>query len=150
MRISLLVLPLALVASPANSQAKATEAKPDETIAIPKALSDPATADRLTGMMQALSQAFLNLPVGEVEAATQGRAVAPADRSRTLREIGRRDNPNFERDLQQDLAASRGMMQAGLKAFVAALPAMMKGMGEARRELEKAAENMPRPNYPKP
>jgi hypothetical protein len=149
MRISLLVLPLALMASPALGQAKPAPAAPAETIIVPQALSDPATAEKLSRMMQSLSQAFLNMPVGEIEAAAQGRVVTQADRGRTLREVGRRDDPNFEQNLQRDLAGSSGMMQATMKAFVAALPSMMKGMSEAGRELEKAAENMPRPNYPK-
>jgi hypothetical protein len=147
MRIPYLVLPLAMIATPALSQTK--PAAPAQTITVPQALSDPATAEKLTRMMQSLSQAFLNMPVGEIEAAAQGRPVTPAERSRTLREIGRRDDPNFEQNLQRDLAAARPMMQATMKAFVAALPAMMKGMREAGRELEKAADNMPRPNYPK-
>ncbi len=112
-------------------------------------LNDPATADRLARMMQAMSQAFLNLPVGEIEAAASGRAVTPADRARTLRELGRRENPNFERDMQRDIAASGSMMKASMKAMAVALPAMMKGLSEAARELEKATANMPSPNYPK-
>jgi hypothetical protein len=149
MRIGLMVLPLAMMASPAFGQTKPVPAAPEATVAIPEALTDPATADKLAQMMQALSQAFLNMPVGEVEAAAQGRAATPADRKRTVREVGRRDNPNFERDLQTDIAGSRGMIQATMKAFVAALPAMMKGMSEAGRELEKATANMPSPSYPK-
>jgi len=149
MRVSLLVLPLAMMASPALGQTKPAPAAPAETIAIPPALTDPATADKLARMMQALSQAFLNLPVGEIEAAAQGRAVTPADRNRTLREVGRRGNPNFERDLQKELAGSRVVVQAATKAFAAALPSMMKGLSDAGRELEKATANMPRPNYPK-
>ena len=149
MRIGLLVLPLALSASPALGQAAPTTAAPADTAAVTHALNDPATADKLARMMQALSQAFLNLPVGEVEAAAEGRAVTPADRNRTLREVGRRDNPTFEQDLQRELAASRGTMQASMKAMAAALPSMMKGMTDAARELEKAAENMPRPVEPK-
>ena len=154
MRVGLIALPLTIMASPALGQttaapARATPAAPAETMAIPQALSDPATADKLARMMQALSQAFLNMPVGELEAAAQGRAVTPADRNRTLREVGRRDNPNFERDLQADLAGSRGMIQATTKALVAALPSVMKAMSEAGRELDKAAANLPSPNYPK-
>ncbi len=147
MRFSLLALPLAMMASPAFAQSKPSP--PAETNAVPQALTDPATADKLARMMQALSQAFLNLPVGELEAAAAGRAVTPADRGRTLREVGRRENPKFEEDLQRDLAASGPMMKASIKAMAAALPAMMKGLTEARRELEKAAANMPSPNYPK-
>ena len=146
MRIGLLILPLAMMAAPALGQTRPT---PAETIVVPQALSDPATTEKLTRMMQSLSQAFLNLPVGEIEAAAHGRPVTPADRNRTLREVGRRDDPNFEQNLQRDLAGSSGMMQATMKAFVAALPSMMKGMSEAGRELEKAVENMPRSNYPK-
>ena len=146
MRICLLVLPLAAMASPALGQAKPA---PAEGIVVPQALSDPATAERLSRMMQSLSQAFLNMPVGEIEAAARGRPVTTADRNRTLREVGRRDDPNFEHNLQRDLSGSSGMMQATMKAFVAALPGMMKGMSEAGRELDKAVENMPRPNYPK-
>ena len=144
MRVSLLVLPVAMMASPALSQTK-----PAETVAIPQALSDPATADKLARMMQSLSQAFLNMPVGEIEAAAQGREVTQADRGRTLREVGRRDDPNFEQNFQRDVAATGPMIQATMKAFVAGLPAMMKGMSEAGRELEKVTDNMPRPNYPK-
>jgi hypothetical protein len=149
MRVGLMILPFALIAGPALGQTKPAPAEPAIPPAIPQVLSDPATADRLAGMMQALSKAFLNLPVGEVEAAAQGRAVTPADRNRTLREVGRKDNPNFERDLQATLAGSRATMQASMKALAAALPAMMKGLANAGREMEKAAENMPRPNYPK-
>jgi hypothetical protein len=149
MRFSLLVLPLAMAASPALGEVKGARAPAAEAIAVPKSLTDPATADKLARMMQALSQAFLNLPVGELEAASQGRAVTPGDRNRTLREIGRKDNPNFERDLQSDLAGSRAVIQASTKAFAAALPALMKSLSEASRELEKATANMPRPNYPK-
>jgi hypothetical protein len=149
MRFGLLILPLALIAGPALAQTKPAPAQPTDTVVISRVLNDPATADKLARMMQALSQAFLNLPVGELEAAAEGRAVTQADRNRTLREVGRKDNPAFERDLQATLSGSRATMQASMKALATALPAMTKALGEAGREMEKAAENMPRPNYPK-
>ena len=148
MRIGLLLLPVALLAGPALSQARPATAAPADTAAVTQALNDPATADKLARMMQVLSKAFLELPVGELEAAAEGRAVTPADRKRTLREVGRGDNPNFEQDLQAELAGSRATLQASMKALATALPSMMKGLSEAGREMEKAVENMPRPNYP--
>lgn len=145
----LLILSAALASSSALGQAAPAKSPPAETAAVQQALTDPATADKLARMMQALSKAFLDLPVGELEAAAEGRAVTPADRNRTLREVGRRDNPDFERELQAELAGSRATLQASMKAVAVALPSMMKGLSEAARELEKAADNMPRPNYPK-
>jgi hypothetical protein len=149
MRTSLLILPLALIATPALAQAPSAPAAPPEAITIPPELTDPAMAERLTRMMQSMSKAFLDLPVGEIQAAAEGRPATRADRRRTLRELGRKDDPNFGRNLDQTLANSRVAIQASMKAMAAALPAMMKGLSEASRELEKATANLPSPTYPK-
>jgi hypothetical protein len=148
----LLLLSAALFASPALAQttpapAPAPAAPP--AITVPPALTDPATAEKLARMMQAMSKAFLELPVGEIEAAAQGRPATRADRRRTIRELGRADDPNFERNMQRDLANAKPMIEASMKAMAAALPAMMKGLSEAGRELDKATANLPSPNYPK-
>jgi hypothetical protein len=148
MRAFQLILPLMLVASPALAQPPAPAAPP-ETIVVPPELTDPAMADKLGAMMQGLSKAFLNLPVGEVEAAVEGRSATRADRKLTIRDVGRREDPNFERNLDRQLADSRVLMQASMKAFATALPAMIKGLSDAGRELEKATANLPSPNYPK-
>ena len=155
MRAFHLIVPLVLVASPALAQttpppaARPAPAAPAETIAVPPALTDPAMADKLGRMMQAMSKAFLNLPVGELEAAAEGRPATRADRRRTVRELGRQDDPNFERNLDRQLAESRVAMQASMRALAAALPGMMKGLTDASRELEKATANLQSPNYPK-
>jgi hypothetical protein len=151
MRVFQLIVPLALIASPALAQTSAPAARPapDNTIMVPPELTDPAMADRLGTMMQGLSKAFLNLPVGEVEAAVEGRPATRSDRGRTIRELGRREDPNFERDLDRQLADSRAVMPSSMKAYATALPAMIKGLTDAGRELEKATANLPSPNYPK-
>jgi hypothetical protein len=147
MRAFQFILPLALAASPVLAQTK--PAPPPETIVVPRELTDPAMADRLAGMVQALSKAFLNLPVGEIEAAAEGRPATQADRGRTIRDMGRRDDPNFDRNFDRQLAESRVTLRASMKAMATALPAMIKGLTDAGRALEKAAANLPSPNYPK-
>jgi hypothetical protein len=142
MRAAFLALPLAALASPALAQAPAA---PAEVIQLPPELTDPKWADRLADAMSALSKAFLELPVGEVEAAIEGRAPTAADKRRTVRS----ETKMSERELKQQIEASRPAMQAGMKALAAALPAMMKGLSEAQRELDRAAANVPRPDYPK-
>ncbi|MEO7364827.1 MAG: hypothetical protein ABIW03_00740 [Sphingomicrobium sp.] len=147
MRAFQLIVPLVLMASPALAQVR--PAPPPETITVPPELTDPATADRIGGMMQSLSKALLNLPVGEIEAAAQGRPVTQADRRETVRDLGRKQDPNFERNLDRDLAASRGAMQSGMKAFSTALPAVLKSLAEAGRAIEQATANLPSPVYPR-
>jgi hypothetical protein len=142
MRAVLLVLPLAALSVPAHAQSSAA---PSEAIQIPPEMMDPKWADRLTDAMMAMSKAFLELPVGEVEAALEGRQPTEADKRRTVRSETRMS----EQELRQKIDESRPAMRASYKALMAALPAMMKGMSEAQKELERATANMPRPDYPK-
>jgi len=139
MRASLLIAPFALIAAPAAAET----AVPD--IQIPRELTDPAMADKLTNVMQALSKAFLNMPVGEVEAAVEGREATAADRRKTVRS----ETGMSERQLKQQIDEARPQMQAAMKAMNTALPAMMKGLTEAGRALEEATANMPQPGYPR-
>ena len=149
MRAFQMIVPLALIASPALAQTRPAPPSAPGTITVPPALTDPAMADRLSRMMQAMSKAFLEMPVGEIEAVAEGRSPTRADRRRTVRQVGRAEDPNFERNFQRDIANSKPMIEASMKALAAALPAMMKGLSEAGRELEKSTANLPAPNYPK-
>ena len=69
MRHMFLVLPLLAIAAPAVAQAQPQP----ETIQIPPELTDPATAAKLANMAKVMSDAFLDLPVGEIQAAAEGR-----------------------------------------------------------------------------
>ena len=142
MRLALIALPLAVMASPALAQAALPPAAP-ETIQLPPELTDPRWADRLTDAMAAMSKVFLELPVGEVEAAIEGRQPSAADKRRTVRT----ETKMSEREIRQQIEETRPAMKAGMKALAAALPAMMKGMSDAQREFERAMANVPRPDY---
>ena len=142
MRAAFLAVSLVVLASPAMAQ---TAAPPPETVRLPPELTDMRWADRLSDTMVAMSKAFLNLPVGEVEAAVEGRQPTASDKRRTLRN----ETGMSERDVRDQIDAARPAMQAGMKAFAAAIPAMMKGLSDAQREMERATANLPRPDYPK-
>lgn len=144
MRLALIALPLAVLASPALAQA-APPAAASETIQLPPELTDPKWADRLTDAMTAMSKVFLELPVGEVEAAIEGRQPTAADKRRTVRT----ETKMSEREIRQQIEETRPAMKAGMNALAAALPAMIKGMSDAQREFERAMANVPRPDYPR-
>ncbi|MGI8704934.1 MAG: hypothetical protein ACR2JJ_03930 [Sphingomicrobium sp.] len=141
----LFIVPLALLAAPVAAQ----PAPEPGQIQIPSELTDPAMADRLANTLQALSKAFLELPVGEVQAAVEGREPTSAEKGLTIRELGRRDDPHFDRNLEQQIAQSKPMIEHGMKAFAQALPAMTRALSEAARQMERATANMPRPDYPR-
>ena len=148
MRAHLLLLSLCMVAAPAIAQPTPT-ASPARDLQIPRELTDPATADRLARAMDALSKSFMNLPVGELQAAVEGRAPTPAERKLTVRDLGRRQRPDFERQVNQQVANAKPMIEQSMKALAAALPAMMQGLEQAESAIERAVANMPDPTYPK-
>ena len=142
MRVAHFALPLAALVTPTVAAAAPA---PEETAEIQRQLTDPKWADRLTDAMLAMSKALMNMPVGEVEAAVQGRQPTGADKRRTIES----ETGMSEQQLRRQIEDSRPAMEAGMKAMAAALPAIMKGFSDAQRELEKASANVPRPDYPK-
>jgi len=141
MRKILFALPLLLCATPAFAQ----EAPPQ----LPPELTDPATAQRLAGAMQALSHALLNMRVGEMQAALEGRPATPAERNVTVRDLARRDDPDFDRHFEHKMAKVGPTMQRSMQALNQALPVMMRDLKDAQKSLERAVSNLPDPNYPK-
>lgn len=140
MRLFPVLAPFALMASPGAAQNVPTD------VQFPPELTDPAMADKLTDALQVLSKTFLDMPVGEVQATMEGRKPTSADRRRTVRSETRMS----EREFNQQIDSARPQMRAAMKAMASALPAMMKGLSEAGRELEKATANIPQPGYPRP
>ena len=140
MRALLMALPLILAPMPAM-------AAPKDVPQLPPELSDPAMADKLGKMMGALTKALMDMPVGEMEAAVQGREPTAADRSRRVRDhIG---GPDAELEVEAKVAASGRQMQAMSQALVASLPSIVKSLEGVERELERATANLPDPTYPK-
>lgn len=149
MRATVILLPLLFAAAPAMAQPQPQPLPTPEAIGIPPTLADPATADRIANAMDAVSDALLDLPVGRLKAAIEGRPPAPGEQRMTIRDVERRNDPNFERDFHSQVAEARPMMRQGLRAMNDALPQVVGGLQQASRALERAISNMPDPTYPK-
>src|SRR5687768_17581437 len=104
MRAIFFVLQLALFATPAMAEAPA----PAKAVQLPPELTDMKWADRLSDAMAAMSKVFLDMPVGEVEAAIEGRQATIADKQRTVRTETRLS----EGQIRQQVEAARPAMQA--------------------------------------
>ena len=142
-----LLLPLLFCAAPAVAQD--VPPGPPDAIQLPPELTDPRTADRLADAMQSLSNALLDMKVGGVQAALEGRRATPAERNVTVRDLARHDDPDFDRNIHEQIAAARPKIEQGIRAMNEALPEITRSLGEARKSIERAIANMPDPNYPK-
>ena len=144
MRSHYLALPLLLVAAPVAAQ---PAPPPPMAPALPPELTDPALADRLGNMAGVLTRSLMDLPVGEIEAAIEGRPPTPADRAKRVRDnVG---DPYLEQRVAAEAAQSGRVMQAATRALVSSLPAIMGALAGVERELERAVANLPDPTYPR-
>ena len=144
MRKGLILLPVLLSAAPALAQPA-----PSDKFQIPHELTDPASVERLTGTMRALSHALLDVRIGGIEAALEGRDASPREKRMTVGDLARRKDPNFDRHLQQQMASVGPQIQRSVKAINSALPEMMRSVEDAQRSIDRALANMPDPTYPK-
>jgi hypothetical protein len=140
MRKILIALPLLLCATPAFAQ----EAPPG----IPPELTDPATVHRLAGTMQALSQALLNIRVGEIRAGLEGRDPTPLEKNVTLHDLARMKDPNFDRHYQEQVASVGPQLERSMTTMQRTLPKVMRDLKDAQRSIERAVANLPDPTYP--
>ncbi len=139
MRIALAALPLTLLAAPVAAQPAAPQLPPE--------LADPALGQKLGKMAGALSRALMDVKVGEIAAAVEGREASPAERNRTVRDLaGGGIDP---RSVERQVEAAAPAMQKGMQAMMKALPAMMAAMEGAMDEVDRATANLPQPGYPR-
>jgi hypothetical protein len=138
-----LLLAMSLILAPVPALAAQQQAAPQ----VPPELSDPAMAEKLGRMAGVLTKSLMDLPVGEMEAAIEGRPVTPADKTKRVRDsIG---GPDAERQVEAQVAQSGRQVQAMTKALVASLPSILAAMDGVEKELERAVANIPDPTYPK-
>ncbi len=138
MRIAIVALPLLMIAVPAAAQPAAPQ--------LPRELSDPALGQKLGKMAGALSKALMDMEVGEIAAAVEGREANAAEKKRTVRDMA---GPIDSAAVERQVAAATPAMQRGMAAMMKALPKMMEAMEGAIDGIDRAGANLPQPGYPR-
>ena len=112
--------------------------------------SDPATAEKLANGMEALSGALLNLKVGDVRAAVEGRKRDSGRTNLTVGDLARREDPEFRAPSPAADRDAKPKIEQSIKALNQALPEITSDLVErARQSIERAMpRTMPDPNYP--
>ena len=136
----ILIIPLLALAAPAA-------AAPDAS-GLEQALRDPATAERIDRSLSALTDALLDLKVGGVKAALEGRKPNASEQRLTVRDLERQEGRDPEA-VRRHVREAGPALAKGMNALAEAIPAMTRAMGDIEKAIERAAANMPDPTYPK-
>src|SRR3954471_18366523 len=115
----LIAVPLLLCASPSFAQPAPQ---------LPPELTDPATIHQLAGTLDQLSRALMNVRIGEARAALEGRDATAREQNMTVGDYARRQDPNIDRHMHEQIASIEPQVQRGMQAVNHALPAVMQAV----------------------
>ena len=147
MRLPLIALLLASVATPALSDSR--HAEDADAARVAAKLNDPTMQMAMSGMMVAMADMVMDLRVDKLRAAIakidpDAREDGDWDNARTLGDVVQRDNPHFREDIADKSRTAMGMMgtmATGLADMLPEFRAMSERMG---RDLEKTMRRLPR------
>ena len=139
-----LSLPLAALALVLANPALAEDRPPESEWA--ERLNDPAFQDGMVGMFTGFMAAMMELPVGQiahsVENAIPDDMRPEDDRSRidpdtTLGDMARRDNPDFDQDMEDKVRQGTAMMGIMASEFSTFIPELRDMAERMKRRMEQ-------------
>lgn len=146
----LLMIPAAAIglgiAAPASAQdvdAEAVTEQFEQSVRadLGRILDDPELPEKAARSTEALVAVLETLPIGNIEAAIEGREPTEADRARTLGDIMDVDGREIGDELAVAITENRPRIEAGIDAAVVTLPALIAAVESLRVELEAIARD---------
>ncbi len=135
--ISLPILAFSLaLANPALARDNAPETE------IIEKLNDPAFQNKMTGMMSGLMAAMMDLPIGKFvnaveKAVPEARGNSSIDPDATIGDLARRDDPDFDRNMESKMRKGTAMMGIMASEFGAMLPQFREMAEKMKRRMEE-------------
>lgn len=145
---SALFIPLLFLTSPAVAGDSAQTSLPLHG-KLARALADPALPEQLGRVAAAMTRAVMTMPVGDVQAAVDGRPATERDRRRTLGNTVVRGDADLDQSIERQVSHSTAKLQRSARAMAAALPAIERALSEATSQIDRATANLPYPSYPR-
>ena len=144
------ILIAALLTSVATPALAASHHAEDREIARTAArLSDPSTQAALSGMVLAMTDAFMDVRIDKLRAAIDridpdARDRRDNDDARTLGDVVARDNPYFRDDLARDTRHATGAFGDAATGMADMLPELRNMGDRIGRQIEESMRRFPR------
>ena len=120
-------------------------AQPASVAQLPPEIANGQIVDQLQPVLRAVARAFLDLPIGEIQAAVENRPTHPEDRNKRVRDVAGID----EGEVDRGIAEGSETMKAGAQTVARSLPAISRALDQAGAEIARAVGNLPSPAYPR-
>jgi hypothetical protein len=144
MRLALLGTVALVFSAPAFAAEAPSRASQDAQV-MAERLNDPATQQAMTGTLDALIGAMLDMRLDGIAKALEpmngGKKIKM--HGRTVREMAARDDPRFEQKLHGNTRAMVGSMGALASALATMMPELEQAMNKMGDAMDKAQDRLP-------
>lgn len=139
------------IAGPAAAQQQPIPQAPrsvdprDEAIvrSLPDQREIEAMGDRAAGVVDAI----MDVPVGPLREAIEGRPLSRRERNETLGDAARKDDPYFSERMRDQIAVASVAVGVLAEQMVVMTPVLRQTLEDASRRIEDAARGMPPRDY---
>ena len=152
MRKSLITAAVLAVASPAIAQPASTAAQQAPAAAplpdprdeeMRRNLPDPAEVKAMGETAARAMEAMMDVPIGPLREAVEGRKLSRKERAETLGDVARRDDPEFKERMRDQMGVASVAMAALMEQMVTIAPVLRNTLEDVARRTEEAARQVP-------
>jgi len=142
----LAVLAAPVAARPYESDRRYESDRVEDAREVAREIERSPAVGSLPGVLGALTDALLDLPVGRIMAAARGDTNPdPDDAERTIADIGEERDPYFRERTRDEVRAAGAAAAGTTRAVARTLPEIARSADVLERELERVARSLPLP-----
>ncbi len=142
------------ITAPAAAQQPQPQTRSNEVVQ-PTAPVDPRDAEMLRNMpspteMKEMGEiaargmeAMMDVPIGPLREAVEGRKLSPRERKETLGDHARRDDPNFKERMRDQIGLATVALGALAEQMTVMGPVLRRSLEDVSRRMEDAARAAP-------
>ncbi|HWH23144.1 MAG TPA: hypothetical protein VNT25_07660 [Allosphingosinicella sp.] len=152
----ILIAAAAGLAAPAIAQQPAPNAARTNSAQAPAAQSAPRPADDIRAQLPAKEElervgevaaraadAILEVPIGPLREAVEGRKLSKKEREETLGDHAAKDDPYFRERMRDQMAVATVALGALAEQMAVMTPILRQTLEDAQRRVEEAARGLP-------
>lgn len=115
--------------------------------AIIRSVPGPQEIERVGDVTAATVDAILDVPIGPLREAIEGRRLSRREREETLGDHARRDDPYFRERMRDQITIAGAAVGVLAEQMAVMTPVLRQTLEDAQRRVEEAARGMPPRDY---
>jgi len=108
-----------------------------------RSMPDPAEVKAMGEVAARAMEAMMDVPIGPLREAVEGRKLSRREREETLGDVARRDDPNFKDRMRDQAQVATVAMGALMEQMVNIAPVLRNTLEDVVRRTEEAARQVP-------